>query len=174
MPSSRVDPHDPDFERAKEESLIQQAIEESLRDDRLRKVREDTNTALFNSMFNVGRPPDVAAIPVIKAIPVVTVRPDDTAIQMPKSLRSPRKPGFLTTIGARLRDSLTQHKNRGDRYRVHSEVTPTRPRTEVTYPRSRTRTAKVHPNPEFSSLGKGLIMRKSKRRRRKTKRRRRH
>jgi hypothetical protein len=43
-------------------------------------------------------------------------------------------------------------------------VTPTRPRT-----------AKVSPAPdlEFSALGKGLIMRKSKRRRRKSKRRRR-
>jgi len=163
MPSRRVANLDPALEQGIQASLDQYGVD---------RLREDTNTALFNSMFNVGRPPDVAAIPVIKAIPVVTVRPDDTAIQMPKSPRSPRKPGFLTTIGARLRDSLTQHKNRGDRYKVHSEVTPTRPRTEVTYPRSRT--AKVHPNPEFSALGKGLIMRKSKRRRRKTKRRRRH
>jgi hypothetical protein len=43
-------------------------------------------------------------------------------------------------------------------------VTPPRPRT-----------AKVNPAPEFSSLAKGLIMRKSKRRRRKTRKtRRRH
>jgi hypothetical protein len=173
MPSSRVDPYDPDFERAKEESLIQQAKEESLRDDRLQKVRKDTNTALINSMFDTGRPPDVAAIPPVRAKPLVTVRPDDTAIQMPKSPQSPhspRKPGFFTAIGARLRNSLTRHKNRGDRYRVHSEVTPTIPRT-----------AKVSPAPdhEFSALGKGLIMRKSKRRRkriikRKRKTRRRH
>jgi hypothetical protein len=177
MPSSRVYPSDPDFERAKEESLIQQAkeesliqqaIDETLRVDRLLKVRKDTNTALYNSMFDLGRSPDVAAIPYVRAKPSVTVRLDEAAIQMPESPRprSPPKPGFFTTIGARLRKGLTRHKNRGDRYRVHSEVTPTRPRT-----------AKVNPapDPEFSALGKGLIMRKSKRRRRKTRKtRRRH
>ena len=164
MPSSRVNPYDHEFERAKEESLIQQAKEESLRDYRLRKDRNDINTALYNSMFDPGRSPDVAAIPPVIAKPLVTVRPDDTAIQMPKSPLSPRKPEFFSTIGARISNSLTQRKNRGDRYRVHSEVTPTRPRT-----------AKVSPAPdlEFSALGKGLIMRKSKRRRRKSKRRRR-
>jgi hypothetical protein len=108
-------------------------------------------------MFDLGRSPDVAAIPPIIAKPLVTVRPDEAAIQMPESPRprSPPKPGFFTTIVARLRNGLTRHKNRGDRYRVHSEVTP---------PRSRT--AKVSPatDHEFSALGKGLIMRKSKRR----------
>jgi hypothetical protein len=158
MPSSRVYPSDPDFERAKEESLIQQAIDESLRDDRLLKVRKDTNTALYNSMFDLGRSPDVAAIPPVRAKPPLTVRPDEAAVQMPESPRprSPPKPGFFTTIGARLRNGLTRHKNRGDRYRVHSEVTPTRPRTAKANPA---------PDPEFSALGKGLIMRKSKRRR---------
>jgi len=164
MPSSRVDPHDPDFEQAKEESLIQQAIEQTLEDDRLRNFRSDTDTALYNSMFDVGRSPYVAAIPPVIAKPLVTVRPDEAAIQMLKSPRSQRKPGFLTTIGAILRNSLNRHRNRSDRYRVHSEVTPTIPRT-----------AKVSPAPdlEFIALGKGLIMRKSKRRRRKSKRRRR-
>jgi hypothetical protein len=176
MPSSRVAHYDHELE---------QAIEETLSDY---KLQQDTNTALYRSTFDTGRSPDVAAIPYVRAKPVVTVRPDDTAIQMlkrPQSPRSPPKSGFLTSIGARLRNSFSRSLNRptdrSDSYRVYPEVTP--PRyilsiyPKVTHPRSRT--AKVSPAPDssftnLSTKGKGLIMRKSKRRRRRRKTRRRH